>query len=101
MSASAGILRTELHFESRWRIDCCAPFQNDVSPTSFFEDRVAAGLRPAWTGQKPRPHTNKLKTIETRPGQPVTSLSKLDHSANRLDWRIISKGRCHNPATSG
>jgi hypothetical protein len=78
MSASAGILRTELHFESR-----------------------GSGAAPRLDGAEPRPHTNKLKTIETRPGQPVTSLSKLDHSADRLEWWIISKGRCHNPATSG
>ncbi len=43
------------------------------------------------TAQSPVPTRIKLKTIGARPGQSVTSLSKLDHSADRLDWRIIFK----------
>jgi hypothetical protein len=43
MSASAGILRTQLHF--------------------FFDDRVEAGLRSAWTRQSPFPTDESLETM--------------------------------------
>jgi hypothetical protein len=70
MSASAGILRTQLHF--------------------FFDDHVEAGLRPAWTGQSPVLTQESSRLWGTRPGQFVTSISKLDHSADRLDCRIMN-----------
>ncbi len=56
-----------------------------------FRRPCGSGTAPHLDGAEPRPHTNKLKTIGARPGQSVTNQSKLDHSAGRLDWRIIFK----------
>ena len=86
MSAAAGILRTQL----RSNRDCETNLLWIVIP-------CGSGATPRWDGAEFRPHTRKLKTMGSWPGPSITNISKLRHSADRLDRRIISQSRCHNP----